>query len=379
MRTVLISGAGIAGNTLAWWLARHGFRPTVVECATGQRSSGNPVDVRGPALPVVTAMGLWERLREAATPVTGVRLVDDAGTTVARVPMAATAGGPGIEIPRADLAAILHRAAADDDVEFRYDDTITGLVEDPGGVDVTFAVGPPRRFDLVVGADGLHSTVRRLAFGPEVEHVRHLGTWVATLPLGVPADEPHDVLLHNTPGRLVSVHPARGSALAAFIFRGPAIDGFDHRDLAWHKRLLVAAYADRRGWRVPELLDRACAADNLWLDSVSRVHLPRWSRGRIVLVGDAASCVSLFGDGSSLAVAGAHTLAEALAADDHPTALRRYEARHRRRTEPRRRTARYAAGLIVPRTRLGLAVRNAGVRILAARTPATAGPPSARR
>lgn len=364
MRTVLISGGGIAGNTLGWWLARRGLRVTVVERAAGHRSSGNPVDVRDPALPVVTAMGLRDKLRAAATSVTGMRLVDDAGATVARLPMSASSSGPGLEIPRADLAAILHRAAADD-VEFRYDDTITGLAEDAGGVDVTFAAGAPRRFDLVVGADGLHSTVRRLAFGPEATHVRHLGVWVATLPLGAPADDPYDVLLHNSPGRLVSVHPARGSALAAFIFRGGPVDNFDHRDLAQHKRLVVDAYAGQRGWRVPELLDRVRAADDLYFDSVSRVRMPRWSRGRIVLVGDAASCVSLFGEGSSLAVAGAHSLAEALAeAADHTTAFDRYETAHRRRTEPKRRAARYAAGLLVPRTRFGLAARNASARVL---------------
>ncbi|MCW3816116.1 FAD-dependent monooxygenase [Micromonospora sp. DR5-3] len=367
MRTVLISGAGIAGNTLAWWLARHGFRPTVVERAAGQRSSGAPVDVRGPALPVVEAMGLRDVLRSAATPVTGVRLVDAAGATVARVPMAATRAphSTELEIPRADLAAILHQAAADQ-AEFRYGDSITGLAEDPAGVDVTFARGAPGRFDLVVGADGLHSAVRRLAFGPESAHVRHLGVWVATLPLGGPADDPYDVLLYNTPGRLASVHPARGCALAALIFRGPMVDCFDHRDLAQHKRLVLGAYQGDVGWRVPELLDRVRSADDLYFDSVSRVHLPRWSRGRIVLVGDAASCVSLFGDGSSLAIAGAHALAEALAAADHLSAFRSYEAGHRRRTEPKRRAARYSAALLVPRTRLGLATRNGLARVLAA-------------
>ncbi|MFU8852336.1 FAD-dependent monooxygenase [Micromonospora sp. SL1-18] len=377
MRAVLISGGGIAGNTLAWWLARHGFRPTVVELAAGQRSSGAPVDVRGPALPVVEAMGLLEPLRAAATSVTGARLVDAAGAPIARLPMGGPAGRTELETPRADLAAILHRAAADE-VEFRYDDTITGLTEDAGGVDVTFARGEPRRFDLVVGADGLHSMVRRLTFGPDARHVRHLGVWVAGLPLGRPADDPHDVLLYNTPGRLTSVHPARGNAMAAFIFWGRMVDGFDHRDLARHKRLVVEACQGDRGWRVPELLDRARAADDLYFDSVSRVHLPCWSRGRIVLVGDAASCVSLFGEGSSLAIAGAHTLAEALADGEHGAAFRRYEAVHRLRTEPKRRAARYVAELLVPRTRLGLAARNATARALAGVRPAAPGPPPAR-
>ncbi|MEU8261892.1 FAD-dependent monooxygenase [Micromonospora sp. NPDC048999] len=373
MRTVLISGGGIAGNTLAWWLARNGFRPTVVERAAGQRSSGAPVDVRGPAVPVIEAMGLLERLRAAATSVTGALLLDAAGAPIARLPMVGAAGRTEVEIPRADLAAILQQAVADD-VELRYDDTITALAEDAGGVDVTFARGEPQRFDLVVGADGLHSTVRRLAFGPEAEHVRHLGMWVAGLPLGGPADDPQHVLLHNTPGRLASVHPARGDAMAAFIFWGAMVDGFDHRDLAQHKRIVVEAYQDDRGWRVPELLDRVRAADDLYFDSVSRVRLARWSRGRIGLVGDSASCVSLLGEGSSLAIAGAHTLAEALAGDEHGAAFRRYEAVHRRRTEPKQRFARYAAGLLVPRTRLGLAARNTAARVFTRVRPAAPSP-----
>ncbi|MGC1213062.1 MAG: FAD-dependent monooxygenase [Micromonospora sp.] len=366
MKTVLISGAGIAGPTLAYWLARHGFQPTVVERAQGQRSSGNPVDVRGPALPVVEAMGLMPRLRAAATPVTGMRVVGATGAQITTIPLPASrsaAGNPELEVPRADLAAILHDAAAGD-AEFRYDDTVTALAQDDSGVDVTFERGAPGRFDLVIGADGLHSTVRRLAFGPEAGYVQHLGVYVATLPLGEPADDPHDVLMYNTPGRLISLHPARGNALAAFIFRGELVDGFDNRDMEQHKRILVEAYRADRGWRVPELLERVQQAGELYFDSVSAVRMPRWARGRIALLGDAASCVSLFGDGSSMAMAGAYTLAEALAGANHETAFRRYESEHRRRTDAKQRSMRIAAAMIVPRTRLGIAARNVSARVL---------------
>jgi 2-polyprenyl-6-methoxyphenol hydroxylase-like FAD-dependent oxidoreductase len=156
MRTVLICGAGVAGPTLAYWLARAGFRPTVVERANGQRSSGSPVDVRGPALAVVEQMGVVDALRAAATQATGIRFVDASGRLSRRMSMPATRSAAGtreIEVPRADLARILC-AAASDDAEFVYDDTITRLDQDPGGVDVTFETGPARRFDLVVGADG---------------------------------------------------------------------------------------------------------------------------------------------------------------------------------------------------------------------------------
>jgi len=387
MRNVLIVGAGVAGPTLAYWLARAGFQPTVVERAQGQRSSGNPVDVRGPALPVAEAMGVIPALREAATTVTAMRLIDSRGRRRGRLPMPAgrsAAGTEEIEVPRADLATILYEAARDH-AEFLFDDTVTGFSQDPDGVDVTFERSAPRRFGLVVGADGLHSTVRRLAFGPEEQFVRHLGVYVATLPLGEPVDHPDEALMYNTPGRLISVHPSRDHALLAFIFRGAAIPGFDHRDVALHKRVLLQAYANDRNWLVPEYLERVRSAEDLYFDSVSKVVLPSWTNGRVTLLGDAAASVSLFGDGSSMAMAGAQTLANALSEagaesesggrgcgesdsnvnsdGDLATALKRYEAEHRRRTDPKGRNARFSAAMIVPSTRSGIALRNAAARI----------------
>lgn len=358
MTTVLISGAGVAGATLAYWLARHGFRPTVVERAEGLRSSGNPVDVRGPAMPVAEAMGIVPQLRAAATQATAMRLVDAAGRQITRIRMPAD-----VELPRADLAAILHDAASEK-AEFIFDDTITALHQDDGGVDLTFQRTAPRRFDLVIGADGLHSIVRRLVFGPEQDFIRHLGLYVATLPLGEPSDPPSDVLLYNTPGRLTSIHPARGNALAAFIFRGPAMPDLNYRDIARHRQIVTSAYAGA-GWRVPELLARLDRSDDFYFDAVSKVDLPTWSRGRVTLLGDAASCVSLLGDGSSLAITAAHTSASALATHaDHTDAFRRYEAQHRTLVRPKQRYAGRAAALLVPSTRLGLGVRNLAARFL---------------
>ncbi|WP_377273025.1 FAD-dependent monooxygenase [Peterkaempfera sp. SMS 1(5)a] len=364
-RSVLISGAGVAGPTLAYWLARHGFRPTVVEKAQSLRSSGNPVDVRGPALPVVDAMGVLPQLRAAATSTTTMKLLNASGREVARLRMPAARDGAQrreVEIPRGDLAAVLHRAARDD-AEFLFHDSITALHQDDHGVDVTFEHAAPRRFDLVIAADGLHSAVRRLAFGPEGDFVRPTGLHVATMPLGEPVDHPTEVLIHNTPGRMISIHPSRDSALVAFIFRRPDITAFDHHDTELHKQIVTESYT-HLGWRVPQLLDRLRDTQDLYFDAVSVVDPPGWSRGRTALLGDAASCVSLLGDGSSLAIAGAHTLAEALAEhpDDHVTAFSRYEAAHRARVTPKQRGVRWAAALLVPQTRIGLTARNLAAR-----------------
>lgn len=365
-RTVLISGGGIAGSTLAYWLARYGFEPTVIERACDLRSSGSPVDVRGPAVDVAERMGVMARLREAATDATSVSFVGARGRRVGKLNMSAmrwTAGSREIELPRGDLASVLYRAARDG-AEFVFDDSIVSMDQDGGGVDVTFERASPRRFDLVVGADGLHSMVRRLAVCAETRTVRHMGMYVATLPLGGPAEDAREILMYNTPGRSVSIHPARGDALAAFMFRHPEVAGFDHRDTDQHKRLLVDAFAEA-GWRVPELLERVRAADDLYFDSVSQVRLSHWSDGRVTLLGDAASCVSLFGEGSSLAMTGAATLAGALAADsdDHRMAFRQYETEHRRLVEPKQRNVATASRLLVPSTRCGIAARNLATRL----------------
>ncbi|MFI5615187.1 FAD-dependent monooxygenase [Amycolatopsis sp. NPDC051903] len=361
-KTVLISGAGVAGSTLAHWLARAGYRPTVVERAAGLRSSGSPVDVRGPAAEVARKMGISSRLRAAATGVTSLTFVNDRGKTVGRVPM--DDAGTDVELTRTDLARILHDASAGD-AEYVFHDSVVALEQDAGGVDVTFERGAPRRFDFVVGADGLHSAVRRLAFGPEPGFVEHMGVYVATMPFDGPVSDRSEIVMYNSPGRAVAVHPSKGRGIVAFMFRGREVPGFDYRDTEQHKRLLENAYAGA-GWRVPELLGQVRVAEDLYFDSVSRVRVPEWSAGRIVLVGDAASCVSLFGDGSTLAMAGAHTLATELAAspDDPVVAFRRYEAAHRKLSNPKQRNVPVAAALLIPATRAGMAVRNFGTRLL---------------
>jgi 2-polyprenyl-6-methoxyphenol hydroxylase-like FAD-dependent oxidoreductase len=363
-RTVLISGAGVAGPTLAYWLSRSGFEPTVVERSGRPRSSGNPVDVRGEAMEVAERMGVLPRLLQAATDVSGLAFVNASGRRVGRIAVG-KADGTELEVPRADLAAVMHDAARDR-AEFVFGDSITALCQDDSGVDVTFAAGAPRRFDLVVGADGLHSGVRRLVLGPASGYVRHLGLYVATLQLGYRADDPSTVLMYNLPGRSVSVHPVNGNAMAAFIFRTPALPGLDTRDVGACKQIVLDAYRGG-GWELPRLLDRVSAADDLYFDSVSRVRLPSWSQGRVALLGDAASCMSLFGNGSSLAITGAATLARALAAtpDDYATAFRAYEAEHRVRVRPTQRGRFIAGALLVPATRAGITARDLAVRAIA--------------
>lgn len=237
-------------------------------------------------------------------------------------------------------------------------------------MDVAFEHGPAQRFDLVIGADGLHSTVRRLAFGPEQRFATHLGLSIATLMLDAPAADPRTVLIHSVPGRAAILHPTNGREGAAFIFRHARFPAEAARDPGARFDLLTTTF-DGMQWRVPEFLDRFRTADDIYFDGVSRIRVDRWSRGRTVLVGDAAGCVSLLGEGSSMAVVGAATLAAHLRQQPHDVAgaLRGYERMHRRRLRPHHAGAALAGRLLVPATRAGIATRDALFHAYAATHP----------
>ena len=358
--SVLISGGGIAGATLACLLAAGGHQATVVERDQGVRSSGNPVDVRGPAFDVVEQLGLVPRLRDLATHVRELLLVNAEGRRVASMATRRSQDRE-LEVPRADLSAALVDAARDK-AEFRFDDMIVGLHPDEHGVDVTFERAAPTRFDLVVGADGLHSAVRRITFGPEPGFVKHLGMYVATVRLSDPLERDDAVMMYNEPGAAVAVHPGTGVPIVAFMFRSRT--HADPRDAAAARQLMTAVYGEA-GWRSTELLEAFLAASDTYFDTVSRVRLPAWSQGRVTLIGDAASCVSLFGEGSSSAILAAATLTDALTMTpkDIPTALTRYEAKHRPVSGRGQRAVPIVSHLLIPASRAGITLRNQGLRL----------------
>jgi 2-polyprenyl-6-methoxyphenol hydroxylase-like FAD-dependent oxidoreductase len=356
---VLVSGAGIAGPALAALLGRAGHRVVVVERDQGVRSSGNPVDVRGPAFDVVEELGLLPRLRDGATSVREAVFVDDDGRRLAAMSTRRRRDRE-LEIDRALLSGALVDAARAE-AEFRFDDTVTDVRPDAGGADVGFDRSPPERFDLVVGADGVHSRVRRLVFGPEGGFVTPLGMYVATVRTPVEGIRRDTVLMYNTPGTATAIHPGSGSPGAAFLFRSAR--RIDPGDRSAARDLMTAVYGSL-GWRVPELLAAYLAAADTYFDAVCRVRAPTWSRGSVVLLGDAASCVSLFGEGSSAAVTGASTLARSLdASDDLPTALARYESEHRRFVARGQRAVPVVSHVLVPATRTGLRLRTAALRL----------------
>ncbi|MBL7254141.1 FAD-dependent monooxygenase [Paractinoplanes lichenicola] len=319
---VLISGGGIAGPALAWWLHRAGADVTIVERAPGPRPGGHAVDVRGTARTVVERMGLMPAVRAQRVDERGIALVDARDRRLASMP-AGLFGGEGIvaeiEISRGDLAGILLEATAAT-TEYRYGNQITALRQDDDGVDVTFASGGTERFDIVVGADGVHSGVRALAFGPESDFVRPLGGYGTYFTVPDPGDLDHWFLMFNAPGgRVAGLRPERGgTAKASLSFRTP--ERLGRLDRASRQRLLAERFAGV-GWRVPSLLAALPEAGDFFFDSIDQVRVDRWSRGRVVLLGDAGYCGSpLAGLGTSMSLVGAYVLAGELAAAADPAA-----------------------------------------------------------
>ncbi|MCI0159265.1 FAD-dependent oxidoreductase [Leifsonia shinshuensis] len=356
--SVIVVGAGIAGSTAALFLARAGHRVTLLERASVLRTSGSPVDLRGDALDAVRSLGLEPELREADTGVRRMRLVDAGGRGIADVRLRRP-DSPDIELSRTALGRILADRAAEL-AELRLGSGPTSITADRTGVEVGLADGRMLAADLLIGADGQHSTVRRLLWRPEEATERPVGLTIATVRAGA-VDDPATLLMHNRPGVSLSVHPAGGSAVAAFILRTGRQPAPATAEL--RAELLTRRYADM-GWRAPELLARVRDSDDVYYDTVSRVRTTRWSRATVTLLGDAASSITILGEGSSMAVAGARTLSAALeAGTDLPTALATYERAHRPVVERHQRGARLGAALLVPATRPGLAVRNGAARL----------------
>jgi 2-polyprenyl-6-methoxyphenol hydroxylase-like FAD-dependent oxidoreductase len=369
-RRILISGASIAGPTLAWWLHRRGFRPTVVERAPAPRDGGQAVDLRGAAREVADRMGILPAIRRAHTGTRGMALVDAANRRLASMPadLLGDSGGAiaELEILRGDLVGILH-AATRDQVEYLFDDAIAGIAQGEDGVEVSFERGPARAFDLVVGADGLHSGVRALAFGEEARFVHDLGGYLATFTTTTRLELDGWELFYSVPGRTVGLYPltAPGRAKALFYFAAPP-QAYDRGDLAEQRRLLAGAFAGQ-AWEVPRLLAAMGDAPDFYLDRVSQVRMDRWSAGRVALVGDAAHSPSpMSGMGTSLALVGAYVLASELAAaaGEHATALARYEQRLRPYVRHCRQQARAARGFLLPTSRTRIWTRTQFLRLL---------------
>ena len=362
MKNVLISGASVAGPALAYWLRRYGFGVTVVERSAAPRGGGQAIDLRGTARQVAERMGIMPEVRRAHTGAHGMAIVDGTGKRLASMgaDLLGDSGGviADLEILRGDLVRILHEATGTG-VEYVFDDSIVELAQDGDGVKATFERAAPRTFDLVVGADGLHSTVRRLAFGPKTRFVRDLGAYVSIFSTTTREDLDGWELMYRIPGRhgvrgkTAALYPTgrTGDAKGMFIFAAPPLQ-HDRRDPEQQKRLVANAFAGA-GWEVPRLLESMWAAPDFYFDRVSQIHLDRWSTGRVVLLGDAGYCGSaMAGNGTSMALVGAYVLAGELSVtDDHVVAFANYEEQMRGYVDRCQKFAKGGAGFLLPKSR----------------------------
>jgi 2-polyprenyl-6-methoxyphenol hydroxylase-like FAD-dependent oxidoreductase len=377
--TVLVSGASIAGPAVAFWLQRYGFTVTVVEKSTGLRGGGYPIDVRGTAVEVARRMGILPRLQKAHIESRRLTFLNADGSEAAVVhPQAVVGGveGHDVEVPRGDLAEVLYGAVRDE-VEFVFDDSIDVLTEHEHGVDVTFRSGVRRGFDLVLGADGLHSRTRELVFGPEEQFHRYLGYCFAIFTMPNTLGLSHEVLIWNTPGRAAALYAVKDSnELYAFLnFAQPEPPGEVFRVPEAQRDLVATTFADD-GWEIPAMVAAMRHANDAFFDTVSQVRMPCWSSGRVAFLGDAAYAPSfLTGQGSSLALVGAYMLARSLAAHrDHTEAFAVYERDIRGFVELNQAQVGAGDAALFPTTAEALGKRNKRLRGLTALPPKTGRP-----
>ncbi|WP_213773888.1 FAD-dependent monooxygenase [Bradyrhizobium sp. dw_78] len=369
-RSVLISGASIAGPALAYWLDRYGFDVTVVERAPTVRSGGYPIDVRGTAIDVVERMGLLPRVQAAHIGSRELRFVDAEGAVIGSIPpyeLTNNQTGRDVELPRGALATLLYDLTKERPIRYRFNDSIDSLGDDGSGVEIQFKSGDRCRYDVVIGADGLHSRTRRLAFGPEQQFNHYLGSCFNIFSMPNDMGLSHGGIIYGEAGRSAGVFAVRNSkeVFGFLIFASDKPPFGTHPDVEEQYTRTEAVFADG-GWEVPRLLQAMRHANDLFFDTVSQIRMPAWSSGRVALAGDAAYAPSFrSGQGTSLALVGAYVLAGELAAHDDPSdAFAAYERMTRPFVEANQALAIEGNGFILlPRTPQELEARN---RILAA-------------
>jgi 2-polyprenyl-6-methoxyphenol hydroxylase-like FAD-dependent oxidoreductase len=370
---ILISGASIAGPVLAYWLRRFGFQPTLVErAARARKTGGHAVDLFRPALEIMERMGLSSAIRERSTGSDRMTIMREGTARTIDVDLArvmAALSNRHLEILRDELSEVLHTALGGD-VETLFGNSISRLEQDEHGVSVEFEHGAPRRFDLVIGADGLHSGVRRLVFGPESDFSHYMGAYLAVPTLPNHLQLENRVVLYGAPRRVVGLYSARNlpDARAVFLWRSDRPLDVHHRDVVAQKRCVRAAFSGL-SWEVPRLLQHLEGATAFYFDSITQLRMQSWSRGRVTLAGDAGYCPGpAVGGSTSLAVVGAYVLAGELAAarGDHERAFRACEARLMNYVRDSREFALETARQLIPNTRVGLWLQATGLRAFGA-------------
>jgi 2-polyprenyl-6-methoxyphenol hydroxylase-like FAD-dependent oxidoreductase len=362
-QNILISGAGIAGLTLAYWLKKFGFHPTVVEISPKLREGGYAIDFWGAGYDVAERMGIIPDLEKADLNISELAYVDEnnqrkGGLNYPKIKK--LMNGRAFTFLRSDLSKVIYNHL-DTDTEIIFGDSIQKMEQQTGKVMVTFRHGETRRFDLVAGADGLHSAVRNLAFGEEAQFEKYYGYYTASFTIEGNLNHDRAFLMYNVPGKQAALYSMGENKTATFfIFTSPDRLSYGHHAVDKQKRILRDEF-ENAGWKCPELLSKMDAAEDFYFDTVSQIKMKKWSEGRVTLVGDACDCPSLLsGQGSTLAMIGAYILAGELknANGDYQSAFERYESIFKPFVADKQKTAQNFARSFVPKSRFGIWVRN---------------------
>ncbi|MGC1178458.1 MAG: FAD-binding domain [Methyloceanibacter sp.] len=370
-KTVLISGAGIGGPTLAFWLKAAGFEPTLIEHAPALRAGGYVIDFWGLGYDIEERMGLADDIDRIGYHMREMRIVDDLGERVTGFGTKIfheLTGGRFVTLGRSDLSRLLFEKIKGT-TEIIFGNEIVGLQEHTDCVQVQFKHAGERRFDLVIGADGLHSNVRRLVFGPEDRFEKQLGYMIAAFEVRRYRPRDEDVyVIYSKPGRMLgrfALHDDR--TLFLFVFAADVDPLPAMLDLPAQKAMLRESFGEGK-WECTRILAELDRTQDLYFDRVSQIRTNSWSRGRVALAGDAAFCVSLMaGQGSALAMTAAYVLAGELAkaSGQHEVAFGKYEELLRAYIEMKQRGAERFAAAFAPKTRWGLFLRNQVIKAFA--------------
>ncbi len=365
----MISGAGIAGTTLAYWLLKHGFEPTIVEQSPSFRRGGYITDFWGVGFDVAERMNIIPELRSRGYDAKAVRIVDGRGKIVGGFSTNIFKSGLAnrfLSITRGDLADVIYEKI-ENKVEFIFGDCITSLREETKSMLVTFKNAPPRTFDLVIGADGLHSVVRELTFGAEDLFEMHLGYRAAAFSAAGYRPRDEDIYVsYSLPGRQIARFAVRNDRTIFFLIFASDPNAIDIKDATSQKVALQAIFKDG-AWETGKILQLLQSCDDLYFDAVSQIRMPTYWSHRVALVGDAAYCPSLLaGQGSALAMAGSYILAGELkkAHGDHVVAFSKYEDMLKPFIVKKQKGAERMGSWFAPKTSLGIFVRNGITRLL---------------
>ncbi len=371
-KNILISGAGIAGTTLAFWLKKFGFNPTIIELAPRLREGGYVIDFWGAGVDVAEKMGILPAIHESHINYQEITFVDknnkrEGGLSTLKIRRLLK--NRVFNLLRSDLSKIIYNTI-DKEIEVIFGNSIQSIEQNFDEVKVTFTDGTIRSFDLLIGADGLHSNVRNLLFGDESLFEKYYGYYTASFTVEnyLQNHQKEGLFLNHTiPGKQVSIYSLKDNKLGVlFIFTSPQKLSYDFRDIESQKAILREEFKEVE-WECPALLSKMDTVSDFYFDSVSQIQMKEWSKGRVTLVGDACACPSLLsGQGSTLAMVGAYILAGELkeANGNHIVAFEQYEKIFKPFIDEKQKIAKNLAGSFVPKSKLGIWVRNTFVNLM---------------